>query len=615
MTTPQEQPPIGRPPGASANGYRLATAALMFLAAFACLGLLGSGPRLGDHESINALGARQTLESGDWLVPQVGEVTRVRKPPLGIWSIAAASELVNGSADQPVTELSARLPSAVAGGLNVLAIWWLGTMLFGRRTGLVAGFIAAGCVGTIFFARNAQVDMTMALFTTLCYACFWRGAMHERPSRVFMILFYVALACAMMAKAPLPLVTVGFALAAYWFVTIPLVVSRDKGGRDRLILRAMDEIWPQVRQLGRLWLIPGVVLFVILAGAWPYYIYKNVDNVLPLWRLEYLSRYGGDLSKKSEPFYYYIPIAFGLAVPFMLSLPEAVAATFLSRYRTQRAGLAFALTWAIVGTAFLSTASYKRPHYLLSMMPAYCLLLAPVLDRLFLGVLAATPRTVKLACAAVPIGLGAALLIGAQVAAHQFPALQTTFIVAGACLWFLWTLAAVLFALGARVKAFAMLLSWVLVVVLVVWPALGRHITGEPQLNALVKGFEDHGIGTDARIYWVEGRPDSSIEFYTGYRLRRLIDELEMATLRTNRAEVGVDLLQEIARRIEQKLTEPEPAYLVMSVGNFELMQRETTIQARKVFELSGFKEYPGEELAVISQPAPASAPTTRAEH
>ena len=595
--------------------HRLAAVVLVLFALLACLARLGSGPTLGDHEAINALGARQTLESGQWLVPRVGEVMRVRKPPLGIWSIAAASWLVDDRGKPPVTELSARLPSAVAAAINVLVVCWLGTMLFGRRAGLVAGFVMAGCTATLFYARNAQVDMLLAMLTALSYACFWRGAMHERPSKVFMALFYVVFAAAMMAKAPLPMVTVGMALAVYWFVTLPLLAAGQKpaGDDQSMVYRTFSGVAAQALRLPRLWLIPGIVLFVVLAGAWPLYIYSHVPNALNLWKIEYLSRYSGELSKKSGPFYYYIPMAFALAVPFMISLPEAVAGVFLKRYRSQRAGMAFALTWAVVGTAFLSTASYKRPYYLLSMMPAYCLLLAPVIERLFFVVLTARRRTVVLACLLVPIILAVGFAVGGQMILREFAALQRTYVVAAIMLWALWTAAAMFFAFGRRTAAFALLNGWVLVVVLLAWPAIGRQMRGEPAVVALIEQMRAHKIPEDATIYWLEGRPDSSVEFYTGYRLQRLIDELEMSKIRPNRTEVGDEVLMEIASRIEKKMSEPRPVYLILSSGNFEKMERETNIRARKILEMSGFKNEPGEEWVVITQPGPQSGPATRA--
>lgn len=592
--------------------YALAAIALVALAASACILCLEQGPALSDHEAINAQSARQTLESGRWLIPQVGEVTRVRKTPLGIWSIAAATWLTGAGDERPVSEFSARLPAAIAAVLNALAIWWLGTMLFGRRAGLVAGCVMACCVATVYYGRNAQVDMLLTLFTTLSFACFWKGAMQPKPSPLFMLLFYAALAAAMMAKAPLPMVTVGFALAVYWFVAVPLLTATERT-EGALSKRAGTAILAQVSGLWRLWLIPGLLLFVFLAGAWPWYVYKHVPNALDLWRIEYLSRYSGELSTKTQPPYYYIMMAFGLTVPFMLSLPEAVAAVFLRRYREHRTGLAFALTWAIVGTVFLSTASYKRPHYLLSVLPAYCLLLAPVVDRLFFGQITPKRWLVWLACAGVPLGLGVALAIGPRILREDFPDLQAVFLTATWALWGLWSAAALCFAAGRRTASFVLLCAWVLVMSLVVWPGLGKAMRGEPEMLALVKGLEEHGVGKDDRLYWVEGRPNSTIEFYWGYRPQRLIDELEMTRIREKRSEVSNDLLKVVADRIKQELNRPEPVYLILPCGYYELMLRETSIKAKKVFELSGFNDpdYPGNELAVITQ-LPRGTPEQR---
>ncbi len=616
MTTTDtlQSEPSTRSGGVVGGYFFLATCGLIAMAACACLLCLDQGPILDDHEAINAQGARQTLESGQWLIPYVSEIPWVRKPPLGIWSIAAAAQLVDSpTLLRPVTELSARLPSAIAGFLNALVIWWLGTMLFGRRAGLVAGAVMACCLATFYYGRNAQVDMLLTLLTTLSYACFWRGAMHERPSPAFMLLFYAAMAAAMMAKAPLPLVVVGFALAVYWFVTLPLLATSE-GGEGALSNRARTAIWTQVSGLWRLWLIPGILLFVLLAGAWPWYVYRHVPNALALWDMEFLDRYSGGLSKEYEPFYYYIGIAFALTVPFLLSLPEAVAAVFLKRYREQRAGLAYAMTWAVVGTVFLGTASYKRPHYLLSVIPAYCLLLAPVLERLFFGAIVAKPRLVRLACGLVSVGTAVGFAIGTPVMSRQFPEFRQTYIIAALLLWTLCTLAALAFAIGRRATSFGLLCVWVLVLAVVIWPGLGRSMHGQPDLVALVREMKARQIPTDATIYWVEGRPDSSIEFYHGYRLRRLIDELELSRIRNDRSEVNVDLLRVFAGRIEEQLARPEPVYLIMRIGNYELMQRETHVRGRILIEQDGFEEFPGDEWAVITQPVRAMPASTQAD-
>jgi hypothetical protein len=238
-------------------------------------------------------------------------------------------------------------------------------------------------------------------------------------------------------------------------------------------------------------------------------------------------------------------------------------------------------------------------------------LLAPVIERLFFGAIAARQRSVWLACAAVSIGLGIGLAVGAQVMSRQFPEFQQTYVVAATMLWTLWTLAAIAYAIGRRAASFGLLCAWVLVIAMVIWPGLGKSMHGEPDLVGLVREMKAKRIPTDAPIYWVEGRPDSSIEFYYGYRVQRLIDEFEMSRIREDRSEVGADLLRVIAGRIEKQLARPEPVYLIMRVGNYELMQRETHVRGRILIEQNGYKEFPGDEWMVVTQPVRAT-PTAR---
>ncbi|MCH7701127.1 MAG: glycosyltransferase family 39 protein [Planctomycetes bacterium] len=261
--------------------------ALIALSSLTCLYGLGSGPPMGDHECINAVAARQSFESGSWLIPELDNAPWIRKTPLGIWLIEASSSLI-GQPDGalPVTDLSARLPSALAGMANVFVVFWLGSMLYGHRGGLVAGFICAGSVATVMFSRNPQVDMVLTLFTTLSFGCFWRGAMHPQPSKLHMASFFLMFALAMLAKAPLPLAMIGLSLAAYWFIALPLLAATEQGERslEAIARRSIRDWRESISGLRKLWLMPGVLVFLVVVGAWPVYVYTHVDNALALWR-------------------------------------------------------------------------------------------------------------------------------------------------------------------------------------------------------------------------------------------------------------------------------------------------------------------------------------------
>ena len=98
---------------------------------------------LKHEEPRRALPAVHMIASGDWLVPRVGEVPYLRKPPLLNWLIAGMFKLTGGR-----SEWAVRLPSVLA--TLVLA---LGVVIFGQRwLGYLGGLIAA-----IFFLTNLAV--------------------------------------------------------------------------------------------------------------------------------------------------------------------------------------------------------------------------------------------------------------------------------------------------------------------------------------------------------------------------------------------------------------------------------------------------------------------------
>lgn len=630
MTTiTRSEPTVGAaaltdsPPAAgflSWERYALGIVGLVGFAMGTCLIGLRGGPVMADHECIVAQSARQCVETGNWLIPYLGEIPRIRKTPLGIWLAGGSSYLFDGPDGPPVSAYAARMPAAVAGVANALLVCWLATMLFGRRAGLVAGFIASGCLASILYSRSATVEMLLTMSTTLSYALFWRAFMSNRPSLGFTLGFYAAFAAAMMAKFPLPLATVGFPLAVFWLVSLPVLRAyqerRLSAGDAPLAWGGLlrEQIRRQVAGLRNFGLLPGLLLFVVLAGAWPVYAILSVDNALQLWKVEYADRFSGGLGH--EPWYFYVPRLFALTIPYMLSLPEAIVAVFLVRYRTQRPQLVFALTWALAATVFLSCSAEKSSHYLASVMPAYSLLLAPVIDRLFFGRLVAGALAVRHACKFMGVLLIVCAAVGGIFVHKYWPAVLPPYIFAALVGTTLLIVATMAFAAGRRLFAFALFNLVILVAVTIGWPAMGAAFSHDPEVEALARGLRAEGVKQNDPVYWVGNRPDAAIEFYSGYRIRRLINELEMTQLREDRQIVDQELLAVFAERIRDRLAEPRPIYLVMSSGYFELMRRRTDIQARLLFRVSGFHENVGADLIVFTQPAAtaSSAATTPEE-
>lgn len=577
---------------------------LLAFTTLTCLIGLRNGPSLGDHEALNALAARDAIQNGRWLIPNPGDEPRIRKTPLGIWAIAATSKIVQAPGEKPVTTFTARLPSAIAAMITVMAVYWLGAMLFGHRAGLVAGFIAASCTATLYFARNAQADQLLTMLTALSFAFFWRGALHSAPSRLFMAAFFACFALAMMAKAPLPLVTVGLSLAVYWFFTLPFVEALERSPLPKGGARRWSEaMGRRIRGLRNLWLLPGISLFLVVAGAWPLYVYLKVDHALDLWRIEYLARYSGELSEKVQPFWYYIPLLFALTFPFLASLPEAVAAIFLPRYAAHRRGLGFVFTWAFVTTVFLSTAAFKRPHYLASVIPAFCLLLAPVIDRLFFGTLFASKRALRMFCGVLPFLIGGLWALGAWYGQREYPEIGRNIAIALGAAAILWIAASLAFCAHCRRSAFALLLCSMPVMLAISAPAIGKTVSVNREADELARLMREHGIEKSVDIYWADGRPNAAIEFYTGLPVHRLMDMMEMAAVRDGRQAVSSELQEMMVGRIKERLSDPKPAIFIMSRKYFDRLVASGEIPHRIVFEINNIDPNSKNALVVFTQP------------
>ena len=71
------------------------------------------------------------------------------------------------------TLLAARLPSAVAGALAVLATYWAGTRLFGRTHGMFAALLLAGSHVHLMFSRVAINNVWDGFFLALLIGSIW----------------------------------------------------------------------------------------------------------------------------------------------------------------------------------------------------------------------------------------------------------------------------------------------------------------------------------------------------------------------------------------------------------------------------------------------------------
>jgi mannosyltransferase len=153
-----------------------AVALLIAGASLLRLETLGARPLWADERAVHAFvveAERQGFRAAARV--QGGHQTEAQLSPLHVAVVVATTRVLG---DSPV---SLRLPSALAGIATVALVIALGTALFGRRAGLVAGALTALSPYQIEYAQDARAyALFVALATAQLLAWFRYAATHRR---------------------------------------------------------------------------------------------------------------------------------------------------------------------------------------------------------------------------------------------------------------------------------------------------------------------------------------------------------------------------------------------------------------------------------------------------
>jgi 4-amino-4-deoxy-L-arabinose transferase-like glycosyltransferase len=346
---------------------------------------------LGPDEPRYAQVAREMLARHDWVTPVLFGHTWLEKPILLYWGEMLAYTVFG------VSDWAARIPSAVAATLLVF-----GTFLTVRRirypARLDAAVMIASGVLVLGFARAAATDMLLAApfcLSLLAWFCWYQTAfeaerrpthVHQasaklgseptaRSTRIWLVLFYALNACAMLAKGP-----VAPALAALILIAF-CAAQRNL----RALARTLDPI--------------GLAAFFAIAAPWYILIQLRTPQFFRIFFLEHnLARFGSNLYRHKQPFWYYIPVALIATLPWTIWIVQGLtdAITALTHPPAAGSGKAalpdsstapsftfeiFLLLWSLVPIAFFSISRSKLPGYILPAIPPLLILAAAAVHR------------------------------------------------------------------------------------------------------------------------------------------------------------------------------------------------------------------------------------------
>lgn len=339
---------------------------------------LGSFGLVGADEPRYAQIAREMLARHDWVTPVLNGVAWLEKPILYYWG-AMISYSVFG-----VSDWAARVPTAFMTTMMVFAIY-----AFMRRfrpgSHMEAALIATSLAGIIGFGRAASTDMPLAAMFTIGMLCWY--AWIETQSNRFLLAFYVFIALATLAKGP-----VAPFLAA-------LII---------MVFAALRREWKLIVQT--LW-VPGLLVYLAVALPWFVLVQKANPQFVRVFIFEHnLARFGTDMFRHKQPFWYFVPVLLAGLLPWVVlavaSLVQAVRSGIRERSRFEL----FFATWAILPVLFFSMSQSKLPGYILPAIPPFALLLANYLCRRLQTTEKPALWLITLHSVMVSVLLGAALL-------------------------------------------------------------------------------------------------------------------------------------------------------------------------------------------------------------
>lgn len=186
---------------------RLHLALLVLFAGAVFLSQLGGNGLAAYDDCFYAQKAKEVLSSGSWMTLHYNGRPEFSNPPFFIWLVALSFSALG------VTELAAKLPSALMGVLTVVLLYYLARTLFDEWTAFLSGFVLS--TTTIFtrYGRHAMMDVTLSFF--FCLAIFALLLALRRDRRLW-LLWGLAISLCVLIKSVLgffpAVVTVAFLL-------------------------------------------------------------------------------------------------------------------------------------------------------------------------------------------------------------------------------------------------------------------------------------------------------------------------------------------------------------------------------------------------------------------
>ena len=285
------------------------------------------------------------LQTGNWLVPQVGGETYFRKPPLINWLVAGSFKLTGVQ-----NEWTARLPSVISVLLVALSFVTVARASLGERGSTIAALMWLINAGIIEKGRLIEIE---ALYVSLCalaivlWLSWW---LQKKSPWLIWTVPFVFLGLGWLAKGPVHLV--------FFYGVVIAVVWKERK-------------WKALFHPAHL---IGIIIMLGMFAAWaiPFVQATNQATATTKWSQQFTGRLRGSDFQFGR-WIFNIPHGVLYLLPWVIFLPLVKFETFADEKDRQ---LARALAWgAVVPFVIVNLVPGSIPRYAMpAIVPAIWLL-------------------------------------------------------------------------------------------------------------------------------------------------------------------------------------------------------------------------------------------------
>lgn len=311
---------------------------------------LGFRPMTVPDESRYSEIPREMIASGDWVVPRLNGVLYFEKPVMGYWVNAVSIGLFGQN------RFSIRLPSALATGLTALMLFFL-VRRFSRENPAPAALLACAAYLTclLVFALGVIniLDSLLTLFLTGAMVAFFYANHAGRGGRSLIGLAVFGGFCGL-----------AFLVKGFLAFVVPIVTVVPFVLWERRMKSFLKLSWIPVLT-AVLVVMPWAVMIHLREGDfWNYFFWT-----------EHIRRFLSPIpGQHPEPFWYYLPVLMGGALPWVVLAPAAVLG--LGRRWRDAPIIRFLLCWFFFPLLFFSASSGKLIPYVIPCFPPLVVLIA-----------------------------------------------------------------------------------------------------------------------------------------------------------------------------------------------------------------------------------------------